>query len=55
MTTYINVHRVESVKVDTTNYDGFKTITITVNDASNEEGTVELTLFTYDFDLEIEG
>jgi hypothetical protein len=52
MTTYINVHRVESVKVDTTNYDGFKTITITVK---NEDGEVELTLFTYDFDLEIEG
>lgn len=52
MTTYINVHRVESVKVETTNYDGFKTITMTVK---SDEETVELTLFTYDFDLEIEG
>lgn len=52
MTTYINVHRVKSAKVETTNHGQFKTIDIKVESA---DGDVELTLFTYDFDLEIEG
>lgn len=52
MTTYINVHRVESVKIDTENFDSFKTITIRVK---NDEGVVEFSIFTYDFNLEIEG
>mgnify|MGYP003139858213 FL=1 len=52
MTTYINVHRVKSIKVETTNLGEFKTIDIKVE---STDGNVELTLFTYDFDLEIEG
>lgn len=52
MTTYINVHRVKSVKVETDNYGEFKTIVIRV---AGRNGELELVLFTYDLDLNIEG
>ena len=52
MTTYISVHRVESVKVETDNYGDFKTFVIRV---AGRDGELELTLFTYDLDLDIEG
>ena len=52
MTTYINVHRVESIKVETHDHGRFKTIDIKVKGA---DGEVELTLFTYNHNLEIEG
>ena len=48
MTTYINVHQVESVDVEHTNHGDFKTITIKVK---NDEGVVEFTIFTYDHNL----
>ena len=48
MTTYINVHRVESVDVEYCGYGEFKTITIKVK---NDEGVVEFTIFTYDHNL----
>ncbi len=51
MTTYISVHRVVNVKVETDNYGDFKTFTIKVE---GRDGQLDLTLFTYDLDLNIE-